>query len=811
MKKYIILSLIITTFTINNFASEPEKGFTISGKVIDAVSNSAVEYSSVAISNSDGEIINGTLTDEQGVFEIANLKKGQYTLLVSFMGYEKLNQRINVSEDHDFGLIKLNPDADMLKDVEVVSERSTFENRLDKKVITVGKDLVTSGTNALEIMDNIPSISKDENGNIMLRGNQNIQVLVNGKPTNIKTDQLLKQIPSNTIEKIEVITNPSAKYNAQNEAGIINIILKKQDMQGFNASLNSSLSNYFDNFEVERGSFGLDVNYKYNKINVFTSYNYQNDNNYYSGYQNQIKYFNNSVEAGIRDANASGLEKGHVFKVGFDYNLSDNDVLTYKSNFSNYQRVFNSIVNYQSFNDEQKNNLIYEIDSKDNNFVKPITVEHNLNYRMNFNADKSEYVEFDAFYSNNSESISTNVDRIITPAANNPGFLLNQEDETIAENKQYIFSVDYSNSNLQFASIESGLRYEMRDNFDDYTFATNESRINGKNLSNRFDFDESILAAYFVANKEVGRFGVKLGLRTEYTSMQGYLGENFDSKIVNQNYFDFFPSSHISYKVNEDGTSNILLSYSRRIQRPSMWNVNPTYRLNENFAEVGNVNLKPQYTNSFDLGYSLYKDKYNLNFNTYYRSTKDAWSLYIQTDTTLTFVTQKNANNNNVAGVELSAMYNFAKWYRLNFSADFNYSKMNGGSDIETNQGFGYSLRMMNSFKVYKNTSVNLNAMYFGPAYISQGSVDPRHFVNLGVSQELFAGKGSVSVNVNDIFGGMKSEYQLDTPNYKMYGHNYWSAQMITVSLSYRFGDIKIKSRNLKEKPKNSSGGGAGL
>ena len=809
----ILTQLAIMLFiAVNSYAG---KGTTISGQVLDNVNKKSVEYSSVSINAEDGTIVNGTITNADGHYTITDIINGRYTLTVSFIGYDDYSQELIVNNEKviEIKSIYLNPSIEQLSEIELIAEKSTYVNTLDKKIVNVGKDLVTAGPTADELMKNIPSMSTDQDGKLSMRGSTNIKILVNGRPSSLPNDQLLKQIPSNTIDRVEIITNPSAKYSPESEAGIINIILKKNNMEGMNVNLYSAAHNYLDDDLLGAYKLGFDFNYKVNKINMFVNYNHWTWMNRNSWEQVQENYHESLTEVATSNSGSERQVEGDWFKTGFDYDISKNDFITFYTahNFSDESR--NKSTDFVS--ETSQGDDLYRNNSKNNGKLTDHNQEYDVNYKHQFNGNMQHYLEADVYYGEYSSDLKDKYSRELSGVVN-PGFLPYQVDNTKRTNKQFIASFDYSNTNELGTKLEIGTRYEVRSNMEDYVFAENidrEQEIIDPDPTNKFDYNENILALYSTYGRKINTWGVQLGLRAEYSTISGELEsvQQNSGNVVEQNYFNLFPSLHITKSFGEDADKNINFSYSKRIQRPYYWLVNPIIKPNENIVNVGNPDIKPQTTHSLEIGFSKNSEKYNVSTSVYYRTSLDAWMLSIENAQTHTIFTRRNGAKKQNLGYEVSGMYSISEWWRINANANIYYSKIVGNDYTQSNEGVSYDASIMNAFKIYKTWNLSLNSFYRGPYYFPQGHAMPTYFFNLGARKAFLDDKLNVSMNFNDVFDTNKSTYYIESEELKIDRSSQWNVRRISVNISYRFGDMKAKNRHIKGKPGNEGSGGSSL
>ena len=786
----------------------------IKGKVINEVNKKPIEFASITVSDQNGNVTNGTISNIDGDFIIKDIKKGKYFLSVSFMGYIDSKQKIIIENQSILLLdnIILSVNSELLNDIEIVAEKSTYSNQIDKKVINVGEDLIALGPSADAILKNIPSLSTNEKGDVVLRGSSNIRILVDGRPSNMSNEQLLNQIPSNTIEKVEVITNPSAKYSANSEVGIINIILKKNLKDGINVNIYAATYSFFDNEVIGAYKGGFDFNYKKKRVNFFVNYNHWTWNKSLESEQNQERIHDKYTEFTNTKSNSITKPQGDWIKTGIDYSITDNDLITISTGQNFGETTSNNKNNFESFVNGQ---LAYYNYLSSNEDIKNRYQEYNLNYKHIFDGNFQHYLEVDLFYNkyNNDKNSFYNRD---LGGSFDPGFLPKQEDQTLDMNNQFIASIDYSNKNDDGNRFEVGSMSQYRDNTEDYKYATNIDKENAPiNLdpSNTFIFRENIFSIYSTYASKIADWNFQLGLRGEYTKLDGLLESKQDisNEATDQSYFNLFPTLHVSKSFGEEETNNLSFSYSKRIQRPGNNDLNPIVKPTGNMLSIGNPDLKPQTTHSLEIGYTKYKEKYNISSSIYYRTSSDAWMIDIKNDSIFTTISQKNGARSDYLGWEISGKYTAFDWWGIRPSLDINYSSLIGDEETPSNSGISYSFSVMNNFKIYENWHLYANYLYYGPMIIPQGEIGSRYTINTGLRKTFLENKLNVSLGFNDVFKTMKQEYSTKTDELIMDGKSTWNSQQLSINISYRFGNDKSKNRRIKEKSKNEGTGGVSL
>ncbi|KAA1243232.1 TonB-dependent receptor [Aquimarina sp. RZ0] len=765
---------------------------TVTGKVIDKNLKQPIPYATIIINDGAGKVISGGITTDDGIFLIKDIANGTYILKVQFIGYTSYSQSIEVSrknKDIDVGIITLEENVESLDDVTIVAERTTIEQKIDRKVINVGKDLTTTGGSAAEIMNNIPSVNVDQDGNIALRGNQNVRILVDGKPTNISPTQLLKQIPSTSIKKIELITNPSAKYNPEGLSGIINIVLHKNSNIGFNGNINLGLN--FD--KNARFNSSIDLNYRAGKVNIYGNYGSNITKNLNGGFVQR-------EDENLRQ-NFSFLDnnKSHLFKIGFDYYVNDKNTVSVYTN----QNLFDGLTSGTTeIIQDNQNDLIQDLISDSDNLGST----YNFDYKHDFKKDGHNIeleIDYNVFESDNDDDF-----RFIGEDV----FFTDYNDLINNERKNTTINLDYVNPLSEKTKLELGYETRLRRTDNDYqsTLFPNSTYV----------YDRDIHSFYATYGKNYKKWSYQVGARVESYQVEAILdGQNvFDDDI-----FTVYPSGFLTYTPGEKDTYQ--LSYSRRVDRPGLNQVNPIREFSTpRITSVGNPMLDPQFTNSIEFNYIRRIKGGSVTGGVFYRIINDEINQTLLQDPTREdgqILTFENFDNNTAYGIEISSNYKPTKWWNFNASFDL-YGQTQQGiiEDIEivNNQEVGvlvdkevdafiYNFRINNNFKATKNLTFQLFGLYRGEQEGIQFKSKPFYFVNTGARYNFLDGKGTASINFNDIFNTMRFRFSGDEP-YPQNGQFQGETQTIFLGLSYRFGSGKNRKVSRKRRDKNEKSGG---
>jgi iron complex outermembrane receptor protein len=610
MKQFLLLLIMVSSAILSaqpNSNTDIKNG-TISGRVLDAVLNEPLPYVNIVIKDASEKVITGGITDSEGNFTIEKIPEGSVKVEITFIGYKTILKQETVGKGSykiNLGDILLEEDSASLDEVTVVAETSTIQQKVDRKVITIGKDLTTSGPTASDIMTNLPSVNVDQQtGDISLRGNQNVQVMVDGKLTNISPAQLLRQIPSTSIKQIELITNPSAKYNPDGLSGIINIILHKNVNVGFNGNLTFGLAYQ----ETPKFNSSIDMNYRNGKLNFFG--NYGNNINRNENYGN----INRTNDSSIQLFNFLNRGTSHLYKVGFDYYINEKNTISIFTN----QNIFDG--------DTFGTTAIRFVDASNNEFQNNFNENENNSQQYNFNYK----LDFDKEGHNIELEVDHNIFEGESFSDNNFVVQTDFIEDNLVDRTRTTINLDYVNPLSEKSKLELGLQARLFDNEINYF---SDARLRDQNgnpfpADINFDYARNIYSAYANYNTSFEKWSVQLGLRAETVNveseaLQTNLSDNSNLFIPFENdYTEFYPSAFVTYNASEKNTFQF--SYSRRIDRPGIGQVNPLPEWNTPLiSSFGNQELLPQFTNSFELNYTRNLEKGSITGGVFYRIIND--------------------------------------------------------------------------------------------------------------------------------------------------------------------------------------------
>ena len=813
-KSILVLALLLVSAT--TFSQVSLKKINLSGKIIDKETSIPVEFSVITISKSDTkQVITGGSADANGNFNI-ELNIGIYDLKFEFPGYktqEKLNQ--NISVDTNLGNILLETESSQIETVVIRGEKTTVDIKLDKKVYSVGQDLMVKGGTVSDVLDNIPSVTVDSEGTISLRGNENVKVLIDGKPSNaVSVNDALKMLPADAVNKVEVITNPSARYDAEGGAGILNIILKKGKSNGFNGTLMATTGTP-DNHGIN-GT----LNYKTNQINLFTTQGYNYKSN--PGYSKvNTRYLNpdNSTNSYIyEDRENSRINKGYNGGFGFDWYLDKSTTWTNSINYRKNSGDNEEDVDYNNF-DSNRNFTFYRnrLNLEDQN-------EENIEYNTNFvkNFSKSGHkLTIDGSFSdsknyNNSiifdnSSLSTTTSTDLTKNNQKQNRNLIQADYVLPIGEKYQFEAGYRgnfvNMNTDYAVLNNGI-------------------VNNA-FTNILEYSEKVNAFYTQFGIKFNKLSMLYGLRFEDSDIN--VDQITSAIYKNKKYNNFFPSAFLTYEITDN--SNVSLNYSKRINRPRGRQLNPfnTYSSNINIFK-GNPDLNPTLTDAVDLGYLTKLGKITLSTSVYYNYTKNSFQMVRYVEglnpdgvpiTTSSFV---NIGEENRAGFEFTLNYSPYKWWKLNSNfnlfrvqtkGDFYYSYFDVSNNlIDKVQNFdntasSWFARINSKISLPSKIDWQTNITYNGPQNNAQGNVKGIFAMNLAFSKDVLKDKATVALNVNDVFNSRVRKLETYIPGQiDSDSEMQWRKRQITLSFTYRFNKLKTDKDPKPKTQEQQDGGG---
>lgn len=821
MKYTYLVALFCVIFTTQ---AQPPQGYTgkapaigkISGKVVDASTNKPLEYSSVTLKNmNDSLSIIGSLVDEKGFFEINSIPFGVYQLTVSFIGYKDFVQKsVKIFPPDNLevklGTLKVTEDAMALEEVEIKGEKGLMTLNAEKKVFNVDKNTISAGGTAIDALKQVPTINLDQDGNLENRGSTNLKIYINGRPSGItsnNTKAILEAIPANSIESIEVINNPSAKYEAEGDIGVINIILKKTANKGLNGNFTVGYATKYD-FNT-----GVTLNFRNEKVSTSTNYAIRYNESFYggTGFRENMPigrsiYYMSSADRSNSDNVNNTLTNNTDWYIKEKNTWSFNTLLSHNLNFSEGKTQ-------TDFNDSSAHFLSgYNRYSKDKN--KMLNAEFATSYRRTFKSNTHDliltgnYAYVDRKRMPDFTQLAYDVNK--TEYAQTP---LEQTNKIRYTTHTAYFQGDYTQPfEKAKGKMETGYRLSYRNLWNDYYADsinhTLNQAIKDTNSSNAYRYKELINAAYFIYGGSYKKFSYKLGMRVEYTQINGH--QQVDNITAKQHYFDYFPSASFSLKLPKN--NELALSYSKRINRPGPEQLNPFGSKEDPYnVMTGNAYLKPAYTHNLELTHTAsFKKGVFITSTLYYRYVQNMFTRYRAVDSAgYSVITFANINKGQNIGAELTMRATIKKWWNLMCTANLFYNEMKGNLPNEVTNGsassFQYNFRIMNTFTFWENASLQLMFNYRSKFKFLQGTIKPMMFASLGFKKDILKNKqGTISLNVNDIFHTMRFGVKAEGTTFKTANTRYWESTIGTITFTYRFGKSDNKPQMPNGKKKNN-------
>jgi outer membrane cobalamin receptor len=803
MKIFILILLALTS--VQFYAQRNIKGAnggTITGTVFDFESRHTIEYANIVLlSDKDSSLINGTVSNEKGIFSLSGIQPGKYLLEVRFIGYKNENFNIEITPNNkmiDLREIFIKPNALELNDVVVQGDRSPVSYQIDKKVIDVDKIQTVISGNAADVLQNVPSVTVDIEGNVSLRGSTNFTVLIDGRPSIMSAQDALQQIPATSIQNIEIITNPSAKYDPEGTAGIINILLKKNENQGLSGIINANAG--------LKSKYGGDFLFQYRKSDLIyilgMDYNKRifpgtslSENQYIS--QNSTSFINSN-------GSAEWGRTGFGVRAGIESNLSENDFFNFTTRFGTREGKQNSASNYSQWSSISPTVLLYNNlsdRSRDGKYGGT-----NLTYIHNFGSKGHEIKsEFNFRYNDGDEST-------LTQSLNGNVILEGKKTTESGPSRDFEAKLDYTLPFSDVQKFEAGYDAEIENSDDNNELYLYDSLSSAYQFQNQFSNSVKYLnndqALYVTYSDQFGDFGIQGGFRTEYTFRTiNLLNQNKESKI---DRLDYFPSLHTSYKFSE-GTQS-MASYSRRIQRPGGWELEPFLTwIDANNIRVGNPDLLPELIDSYEAGIQTYIGKVSLSVEFYHRITNNKIdhirSIYSESEN-VSLNSVVNIGKDFATGSELMMIFDPLELWNVNIMTNLYNYRIKGilYNEQFERESFTWNARLNNMFKISATTQLQVNLNYNSPGVSSQGNWKGFFTTDVSVKQDLFEKLLSLTLQVRDLFGTAKHEFSSSGPDF--YSYNYFERESPMVMLSARINFNNYKPKRDQNDMENQNNGG---
>jgi outer membrane receptor protein involved in Fe transport len=751
----------------------------IKGFVFDQSSSQPIPFATIVVGDQSTQMpITGVTTSDDGSFTIIAPSAWVY-LEISFIGYKtiRLQDFVVSSNQVDVGEILLNEQSQMLGEVEVTGEKSTTEFKLDKRIFNVGKDLSSVGASALEVLDNVPSVTVSIEGQVSLRGNAGVQILINGKPSVLTSEggNALGSITADMIERVEVITNPSAKYEAEGTAGIINIVIKKDEREGINGSFTLNYG------RPENNSAGLSLNRRTEKFNLFTQMGY-GVRNYPRDTKNKNDNFLTNTQV-LTEGTEYRKEKFFNFILGTDYYINPQNVITLTGFYAFEAEEQPSNTNVKEYFDNTK--LISEWNREEVTTAGNPKYQYEFVYKKDFLDNEDHDLIFSA--TGNLFSKEQNSEFFNTTVSGSSAFD-DQLTRTYFKELVNTFKLDYTHPIGKNWTVEGGFQYAHNDVSNDFEVQdkSNGQWIVNDGLTNVFEFKQGVLGAYGITAFEADPWGIQLGLRTENTQVNTILVNTNEKN--SQDFTDFFPSLNTSYKFSK--AFSLQAGYSKRIYRPRLWDLNPFFNIRNSFNyRKGNPNLRAEYSDSYEVSAIFVEGIFSMNMSLYQLNTTNTIEIVSTIQDNISISGPENLGTKRVNGIEINGK--ISPTNNIVINGDFNFNTFDRKASWQNRsydfKGNSWTSELMSKFKLPKDFDVELSWNYQSGFKTVDGETLPSQFLNVGARKKLLKGKGVISFNLRDLFVTRVREQRTIRDNFNVWSQSIFGRFWV-VGFSYGFG-----------------------
>ena len=788
---------------------------TVKGRVLDKQTNEVLQFVNIRVTQSaTGKMVKGAITDAKGTFNVTGLADGKYVLTVSFMGYKDVVRNFEVTKDRravSYNALYLAGDQKMLKEVQVTGQRSQMKLEVDRKSFSVDQVLAAAGGSASDLLENIPSVEVTTDGEISLRGNSSVEVWINGKASGLTSDnraEILQQIPAESIEKIEVIDNPSAKFSPEGSAGIINIILKRDRRAGYYGSVRAGAA-------TSGGwNTGGSINYSSGKLDAFANVGYRRRKNNGGSLSEQTYKGSNTYQNYEAENNRGG---GNLFaRAGLTWHFTDKDDLSFSGMTMQGKRDNESIIpyHYGTVGAPTDSRLMFRRNTSDGDmrmyhaemgYTHTFSEAHKLDFNLSFGKWKSD----DNSYYQDSTTY-------IDPAG--PTEYMYQYRPMFINNRSWEAKLDYENQIMENLKLEAGYNGRFshentpQESWMDGSSWAGHNITEDKEYFNRFIYDMDVHALYATLTTKVGRLGVMAGLRGEYwrVNTESYTyDQEHDPSLrdapFKKDYFQLFPSLFLNYPLTE--TSQLQLNYTRRLRRPWGGQLNSFKNTSDaSMVSFGNPELTPEYTNSFSLNYLKTWQNHTLSVGTYYRPTTDVIQTVKYNVDDVIYSTSENVAKSQSAGVELILKDKLFRILDLTTTVNAYYYKLDGFRYVindqtvtgRSDENFSWDARMLASFILPYDISLQATGNYRSRTVITQGYRKPSASLDLGLRKSFLNKQFALSVNWRDVFNSRRWKTYTNTDSFERYQEN-WRDPRANITLTWNFGNMSSKKKPREE------------
>ena len=810
--------LVLSVLTVY---AETEKGAQITGKVIDASTKQGMEFANISLRKTGSkEFIKGTVSDQLGAFRLDGVSNGNYVVAVSVVGYATFEKELTIGTGQktiNLRSILLKEDTQLLNEVQVVGQRSQMKFEIDRKVFNVDQSLATAGGSASDVLGNIPSVQVDPEGEVSLRGNSSVTVWINGKESGLSADnraQILEQLPAESIERVEVITNPSAKYNPEGTAGIINIVLKKNRKAGYYGSLQAGVDT--------RGGYNAagNVNFSSGKFESFVNVGTRVRKSEGEGYTNRQNLDDNGNPVSYLNQlrNDEDTRKPVIFRAGTTYHATDKD------HFS-----FNGFGLLGRGDETDWLNYTSNIPGSFTNSLRTSAEKRKMNignFEIGYKRDFSEKSNLDLSASYNLVNITPESSFLqVSNYAGGTSTSSYQFQENVMKPRKWEFQADYVTEFGEQNKIEAGYKGEFltsKSKVSTYSGTSEGNAAFNEGLYNNFTYDQNVNALYATYSKRINRFGIQLGLRGEHTRTNtnslGYNQSETDHPAYKDDYFSFYPSAFLSYQLPSN--NELQLNYTRRVSRPWGGQLNPFVNLTDSTnISYGNPLLLPQYSNSLELNYIKNWENHTLSASLYYRNTDNVIQRISYRDGDIMKSTFENIAKTQSAGTELILKNNLFRMIDLTSTLNFYYNKLDGFSYLpegattpvvgEADEDFSWSARIIANVMLPWGVSLQATGDYNSRELVAQGYRKANHAIDLGLRKSFLDRKLSLTINTRDLLNSRKRETITSGSGFSQESVFARSGRTVGFTLTYNFGNMKGSSKrpDRQEQQNNGDGG----
>lgn len=797
----LVFSIALVILGIFESQGQAEKLVKVSGLVQDATTQAPIELATVMLkTTSNQQLITGTYTDAEGRFVLNAADTMIADLTITILGYDKLEMKgLKVSELDKELKLQMKPNDQKLAEVVVEgsNEAGFVEMKIDKKVYKIDQMQVLEGSTTSEALQIIPSVEVDIDGNISLRGSENLVVLIDGKPSGLSGDDLaayLESMPAAMLENVELITNPSAKYDPDGMAGIINLVSKTNKFQGFNGnvSLNAGTSGFYS------GSAMLSV--KKGKWNVMANLSYNYRNGFAEGLTERITYGLESDEYLYQTTLGDHIRQMGMASLNTTYTINDNNKLSFSGMLS-LRQMSRQDLNYYEFSDADQNMLSVSDRTTDGG-GRMMPNRFSLDYTKTFKKEDQKlslgagWATFDGDFYSLFEENNYSDDLVRDEIAS-----LRQRQNTIPDNQTLTLQLDYAHPIGKNALLETGLKSINKSGGSDFVseifdFETG-AWVNENNLTNDFLLDEGIHSAYATFKQQLGKFGYQLGLRAEQAFTDAQLLSNNES-FYNE-YFSLFPSLNLSYWLPKK--QQLKASYSRRLNRPHGRMLNPFTDFSDpQNIRKGNPFLLPEYINSYEVEYQKFWHKQSITAAVYYKDINGMITRIKEVSDGVSVVSYENLGSGVNKGVEFSWSAKPASWWNFTLSGNAFQTTITGTEGELNAEGFAYRNKLLTTFTLPKEYSIQVQANYSSPKIVAQGTISAMYFGDLSVKKRVLNKKGNVSLKLSDVFNTREFDFVTSDINFYQESYRKRQSQILWLGFSYNFGQFSER--------RNRGGGG---